>query len=265
MRPPGHSEVNGSIDRSTTSAERLSAEHHFAVIASVYELLRDTDDEPVCHIRDHLPDGPLVGVDVGAGTGRYTELLAKLLADRASVLAADRSLPMLLVHRGRSGERATACSEAERLPIRAGSVDFVTTFNAVHHFDLDRFVQEVARVLAPSGDLFVYTRTPEQNARSIWGRAFPGFTSREHRLYDEATLHRSLRPLGAVDMRSFSFSRRAKPARLAERVRGRAYSTFALYEPDELERALDCFLRALDGSEEVCWQDHNLLVHVKRS
>ena len=124
MRPPGHSEVNGSIDRSTTSAERLSAEHHFAVIASVYELLRDTDDEPVCHIRDPLPDGPLVGVDVGAGTGRYTELLAKLLADRASVLAADRSLPMLLVHRGRSGNappRAVRLSACLSGPARSTS------------------------------------------------------------------------------------------------------------------------------------------------
>lgn len=264
MRPLGQEEVIGCVEPSTGSTERLAAEQHFAVIASRYESLRDTDVEPVCHIRDRLPDGPLVGVDVGAGTGRYTELLVKLLADRASVVAVDRSQPMLVVLQHERPERAIACCEAERLPVAAGSVDFVTTFNAVHHFDLDRFVREVARVLDPRGHLFIYTRTPQQNALSIWGRAFPGFTSREHRLYDEATLRRSLRPLGAVDTRSFSFPRRATAARLAERVRGRAYSTFALYEHDELEDALARFLRTLDGHEELCWQDQNLLVHVHR-
>ncbi len=265
MRPFGQGELNCSIDRSLVSAGRLLAERHFAVVASHYESVRDTDDAPVCHIRDRLPDGPLVGLDVGAGTGRYTRLLAGLLADRASILALDRSQPMLLVHEdGRPGERATACAEAERLPIAANCVDFVVTFNAVHHFDLDRFVQEAARVLTPSGHLFVYTRTPEQNAQSIWGRAFPDFTSREHRLHDEATLRHALRPLGTVYTTSFSFPRRSTPVRLAERVRCRAYSTFILYEPDELERALDRFLRALDGSDEVCWHDHNLLVHVQR-
>jgi SAM-dependent methyltransferase len=265
MRRTGNREVNGSAEPCTATAERLVAERHFAVVASRYESLRDTDEEPVCDVRDRLPAGPLVGIDVGAGTGRYTERLVGLLGDRASVFAADRSLPMLLVQRdGRPGDHTTVCGEAERLPIAAGSVDFVTTFNAVHHFDLDRFVQEAARLLAPGGHLFIYTRTPEQNARSVWGRAFPGFTSREDRLYGEVTLRRSLRPLGAVDMTSYSFSRRATPARLAARVRGHAYSTFALYEPHELEAALECFLQAVNGRDEVCWQDHNLLVHVQR-
>jgi SAM-dependent methyltransferase len=135
----------------------------------------------------------------------------------------------------------------------------------VHHFDLDRFVQEAARVLTPGGHLFIYTRTPNQNADSIWGRAFPGFTSRENRLHDEATLRRTLQHLGTVDARSFSFSRRATPTKLAARVRGRAYSTFALYDADELEIALDSFLQDLGAHDEVCWQDHNTLLHVQRA
>jgi ubiquinone/menaquinone biosynthesis C-methylase UbiE len=242
-------------------------ERHFDRVASHYTSLRQTDDEAVYQIRDRLPSGPLIGVDVGAGTGRYTERLVKLLGDRASVHAVDLSAAMLLVllHDGMPGERPVACCQAERLPIADGSVDFVTTFNAVHHFDLDGFVQEAARVLAPGGHLFVYTRTPDQNADSIWGRAFPGFTSRENRLYDEATLRRSLRRLGTVDARSFSFSRRATPTKLAARVRGRAYSTFSLYDADELENALDSFLHDLGAHDEVCWQDHNTLLHVQRA
>jgi ubiquinone/menaquinone biosynthesis C-methylase UbiE len=44
----------------------------------------------------------------------------------------------------------------------------------VHHFDLGRFLAAAARVLKPGGQLFIYTRTPQQNARTIWGQYFPG-------------------------------------------------------------------------------------------
>jgi SAM-dependent methyltransferase len=164
---------------------------------------------------------------------------------------------------GVAGSAAALRCEAEQLPLADGSVDFVTTFNAVHHFDLVQFTHEVARVLRPRGDLFVYTRTPEQNAKSIWGRAFPGFVSHENRLHDETTLARAFRDLGAVETTSFTFPRYATAARLAERVRGGAYSTFRRYPPDELENALDRFLEHLDGRD-VEWHDHNLLVHVQR-
>jgi len=258
--------VNGGKDGISSSINRRQTEQHFAVVAARYQSLRDTDHEPVRHIRDHFPDRRLVGLDVGAGTGRYTQLLVEQLDGRASILAADLSHPMLrtLQQHVPTGDVAVRC-ESERLPIRDGAVDFVTTFNAVHHFELDRFVEEVARVLAPNGHLFVYTRTPQQNAQSIWGRAFPGFTSRETRLHDEATLCHALSRLGTVHSSSFSFSRRATPARLTERVRGCFYSTFALYEPDELETALRRFLQTIGGRDEVCWQDHNLLVHVTQA
>ncbi|HWM19979.1 MAG TPA: class I SAM-dependent methyltransferase [Ilumatobacteraceae bacterium] len=267
MRDTDERTANRRVRRRGSSAEQHLAERHFAHVASRYTSLRQTDDDAVFQIRDRLPGGPLVGVDVGAGTGRYTALLAKILGDRASVHAVDLSQDMLLVllQDQRQGERSVACCEAERLPIADSSVDFVTTFNAVHHFDLDRFVQEAARVLAPNGHLFIYTRTPHQNADSIWGRAFPGFTSRETRLHDEATLCQKVQRLGTVNVKSFSFSRRATPTKLAERVRGRAYSTFALYEPDELEDALERFLKAMDDRDEVHWHDHNVLIHVRRA
>jgi SAM-dependent methyltransferase len=227
--------------------------------------VRTTDLEPVRHIAARLPDRRLSGLDVGAGTGSYTEQLGLHLAGRASILALDFSDPMLRVLRRHeaAGVGAAVCCEAERLPIRDRSVDFVTTFNAVHHFDLDRFVDEAARVLTADGQLFVYTRTPEQNAQSIWGQAFPGFASRETRLFDTATLRRALNPLGTVDIRSFDFARLETPATLAERVRSRAYSTFALYDRDELEVALEEFLESIP-SHAVRWQDQNLLVHARR-
>jgi SAM-dependent methyltransferase len=162
-----------------------------------------------------------------------------------------------------AGEATALRCDAERLPLAHESVDFVTSFNAVHHFDLRRFTREVARVLRPGGHLFVYTRTPEQNAKSIWGRAFPGFVTHESRLHDENTLVRTFRELGTVETTSFTFARCSTAARLAARVRGGAYSTFHRYRPDELEAALNRFLEHL-GDRDVEWHDHNLLVHAQR-
>ncbi len=258
----GH--LDGIVTRTNLSLEQLAAEQHFSRVAPRYEALRNTDHDVVMLIHDRLPNQPLVGVDVGAGTGRYTELLREALPDRSWVFAADRSQAMLAAFGSPVTGNATALRcDAERLPLADGSVDFVTSFNAVHHFDLQRFTREVARVLRPGGDLFVYTRTPEQNAKSIWGRAFPGFVTHESRLHDETTLVGTFRELGTVETTSFTFARRATAARLADRVRGGAYSTFHRYRPDELQAALDHFLEHL-GDRDVEWHDHNLLVHVQR-
>src|SRR2546423_12592727 len=89
---------------------------------------------------------------------------------------------------GHAREVVPLLAAAEQLPMRAASLDVVTAFNCVHHFDLGRFLTSAARVLAPGGQLFIYTRTPQQNARTIWGRYFPGFTEHEQRLHSQAAI-----------------------------------------------------------------------------
>ena len=79
------------------SRARRPVAQHFARVAAQYTSLRQTDHEPLHEIRDQLPMGPLIGIDVGAGTGRYTEPLIRLLSNRASVLAVDLSAAMLRV------------------------------------------------------------------------------------------------------------------------------------------------------------------------
>ena len=102
-----------------------------------------------------------------------------------------------------------AAPVAEQVPVRTGSLDLVTAFNSVHHFDLERFLGVAARVLKPNGQLFIYTRTPEQNARTIWGRHFPGFAEREQRLHSEAALRKAVRrtpELKLIDTETLRYS-----------------------------------------------------------
>ena len=151
---------------------------HFERVAAVYESLRTTDEAPVRRIGQFLPKRPVTGLDVGCGTGRYTRLLRAVLPGGSRLAAGDVSAAMLAqlkaANRGHAFGVVPLLAAAEQLPLRAASLDVVTAFNCVHHFDLGRFLAATARVLAPGGQLFIYTRTPQQNARTIWGRYFPG-------------------------------------------------------------------------------------------
>jgi SAM-dependent methyltransferase len=170
---------------------------HFERVAAIYESLRTTDEAPVRTISQLLPCRPVTGLDIGCGTGRYTRLLRAVLPDGSRLAASDVSAAMLAQLKAASqrhaDEVAPLLAAAEELPLRAASLDLVTAFNCVHHFDLGQFLAAAARVLRPRGQLFIYTRTPQQNARTIWGRYFPGFTEHEQRLHNEDALRDAVR------------------------------------------------------------------------
>jgi SAM-dependent methyltransferase len=244
---------------------------HFDRVAAVYESLRTTDEAPARRIRQLLPDSPVTGLDIGCGTGRYSRLLRGLLPDGSLLVAGDISAAMLAELKARNNGHAPAVlpllTTAEELPLRNGSLDLVTAFNCVHHFDLGRFLTAVAMVLRPDGQLFIFTRTPGQNARTVWGRYFPGFTEHEKRLHSEAAFRDAIRKipgLTVVTTQTFTHVRSSAVERLRAQVEGCHYSTFSFYTPNELRASIATFLARLP-SPNVSWVDEHLLVVVRRS
>ena len=146
---------------------------------------------------------------------------------------------------GHAGLRARHLVGAvETLPFRAASCDVMTCFNAMHHFDLARFAGEAARVLTPAGQLVVYTRTPEQNRRTIWGRHFPEFATRETRLHAVNEMRAALDATGAfgsVRAQMVLWRVTTSLARLVEQATHYHYSTFRLYSDEALRAAVDTF------------------------
>ena len=241
---------------------------HFERVAAVYESLRTTDEAPVRRIFQLLPDRPVTGLDIGCGTGRYSRLLRGLLPDGSVLLASDVSAGMLAeLKAGSHGDAhgvVPLLSTAEDLALRTASLDLVTAFNCDHHFDLGRFLSAVARVLRPGGQLFIYTRTPQQNARTIWGRYFPGFTEREQRLHSEAEFRSAVRRtdgLKVLATQTFKHPRSSTAERLRAQAEGRHYSTFSFYTPEELLASIATFLAALPGPR-ASWVDEHLLIVV---
>jgi len=248
----------------------VTVSDHFDRVAAVYESLRTTDEAPVRWIGGLLPDRPVTGLDIGCGTGRYSRLLRGLLPDGSLLAGSDVSAAMLAqLKAGNHGQGVVVplVSAAEELPLRTASLDLVTAFNCVHHFDLGRFLTAVARVLRADGQLFIYTRTPKQNARTIWGRYFPGFTEHEQRLHSEAAFRDAVRRtdgLTVVATQTFRHPRSSTAGRLRAQAEGHHYSTFSLYTPDELRASVATFLARLPSAE-ISWTDEHLLIVVSGS
>ena len=89
-------------------------------------------------------------VDLGCGPGRSTAELCTRYPE-AQVIAVDFSLPMLA-----AGDGHRVCADAGRLPIADHSVDLVFSSLMLQWCDLEATLNEVRRVLMPSG-LFLFS------------------------------------------------------------------------------------------------------------
>jgi SAM-dependent methyltransferase len=89
-------------------------------------------------------------LDLGAGTGKLTALLAELGAD---VTAVEPNEGMLAELRRQVPSARALHGPAEAIPLPDGSVDAVLCAQSLHWFDLSRAVPEIVRVLASGGVL----------------------------------------------------------------------------------------------------------------
>lgn len=115
----------------------------FGAAADVYE--RSRPSYPVEAVRWALPAGARRVLDLGAGTGKLTEVLVDLGLD---VVAVEPSAPM----RERIAGRAEVLDgTAESIPLADSSVDAVLVAQAFHWFDSEAALAEMARVVRPGG------------------------------------------------------------------------------------------------------------------
>ncbi|MCH9035880.1 MAG: class I SAM-dependent methyltransferase [Chloroflexi bacterium] len=227
---------------------------HFTAVAPVYTRLRTTDASPVKAIRDNLvkTDGLYVA-DIGCGSGRYSQQLFLHLGPAIKLVCVDVNRAMLdelnwAIDPAMDPSVESIQASANALPFDDGTLDVITTFNAIHHFDVAGFLRESRRVLKKDGKVFLYTRLMEQNATTIWGRFFPGFLEKETRLYTRSELStyisRHLMPSQML-ITPFSFYRQASLEALVEQAKLRHYSTFSLYGEKEFEYSLGEFERCV--------------------
>jgi SAM-dependent methyltransferase len=96
-----------------------------------------------------LDDGAVV-LDLGAGTGKLTRVLAERYARVIAVEPLDELRAILAE---RVSEADVLAGIAEEIPLADGEVDGVFAGQAFHWFANDAAVREIARVLRPGGAL----------------------------------------------------------------------------------------------------------------
>ena len=137
-------------------AERLQHGSSFGAIAASYDVHRPGyPDAAVRWVLEPVHGRrPLRVLDLAAGTGKLTTALIGSLAGLGAELTAVEPDPAMLAELRRALPAVRSMSgTAEEIPLPDGSIDAVLAGQAMHWFDLDRAVPELARVLAPGGVL----------------------------------------------------------------------------------------------------------------
>lgn len=221
-------------------SDMQSTAQHFERLALRYRELRASNAavDPVTETVVEL--GRLRGgrvLDVGCGPGTVTRQLARGFAIDA--VGIDSSPKMIEVARGESEPHVELyVGRAEELPVESETFDGVVMRWVVHHLDRPRAFAEIRRVLKPGGRLVVTTTDPAAIETFWLAPYFASYVAIERRRFPDAELFR--RELleagfGGVRVVPFVLQRRFSREAALTRIRGRAYSSFALMSDEEYE------------------------------
>jgi SAM-dependent methyltransferase len=130
----------------------------FELAAEEYEATRPSYPDEVLDLLPVANDATVL--DLGAGTGKLTRVLARRYAHVVAVEPLDAMRGIL--ERVVPGVEALA-GTAEQIPLGEASVDAVFAAQAFHWFDHDRAIPEIARVLRPGGVLALVWNGPDES------------------------------------------------------------------------------------------------------
>jgi SAM-dependent methyltransferase len=201
-------------------------------------------------------------LDLGCGTGRWLAAQHELFGDSRVVwLGADPSAAMLAEAR-RKGITNLARAQAEDLPLHDATIDYIASSYCFHQFvDKDRALDEVARVLAPSGVLRVNNIEPTANKGWWVYERFP-----EAAALDAARFWPPSRIADGLEARRFTVEIELDTASeeipasvaLADAER-RVVSQLALLDDEAYDRGLADLRRAAANPDATVTTIHSLL------
>ncbi|XP_064005397.1 probable tRNA methyltransferase 9B isoform X2 [Pogoniulus pusillus] len=150
--------------RMEQEAAQLEKQHVHSVYENTAAYLNDLQSKAWPRVRSFLLEqepGSLVA-DIGCGTGKYLSVNSQVYN-----LGCDYCRPLVEIARQRDDE-VLVCDNLN-LPFRDHCFNAVISIGVIHHFSTAarrvRAVQEMARVLAPGGQLMIYVWAMEQKHR----------------------------------------------------------------------------------------------------
>jgi ubiquinone/menaquinone biosynthesis C-methylase UbiE len=161
------------------TAQQPDWAHSFGGVAEAYE--RGRPAYPAEAVTWLLGADPVTVLELGAGTGKLTRVLAELGHD---VHATDPDAEMLKILEREVPGVPTAQASAEDIPLGDASVDAVIAAQAFHWFDLEQALPEIARVLRPGGRICLLWNA--RNEKIPWVRRLGTLIGTQDHLSDPA-------------------------------------------------------------------------------
>lgn len=226
----------------------------FGAAAAIYERARPS--YPADSLDWLLPEGSPRVLDLGAGTGKLTRLIAQRGLE---VEAVDPSSQMLGELQQVLPDVPTHVGTAEQIPLPADSFDAVLVAQAWHWVDVPRASAEVARVLRPGGRLGLIWN--ERDERVDWVRRLSEIVSAGgSRLTMQVDNPAFGREFGQIEYHVTEWSNPMTPAGLIELVASRSYVIIA----SEVERSaiLGAVQDLLEGHPDLAGRDEFELPYV---
>jgi SAM-dependent methyltransferase len=160
---------------------------------------------------------PATLLELGAGTGKLTD---QLVALGHQVIATDPLEEMLRHLTARLPGTLVARAAAERIPLRARSVDAVLGAQSFHWFDLGRALPEIARVLRPGGHLALVWN--QRDERIPWVRRLGALIGTQEQENDPTHALLASHLFGFVETTTFRFWQPLNRERLRDLVLSRS-------------------------------------------
>jgi ubiquinone/menaquinone biosynthesis C-methylase UbiE len=146
-------------------------------ISKVYDDVRGGDIVLVNHFLKELPESMHLNVlDIGCGTGNYTDLLQKVTRTKSwQVYGIDPSEGMIDQARKKNGSIIFQHGRAEDLLWAHDFFDFIYMTDVIHHIpDIHRIFREINRVLKSGGKVCIVTQSHRQIKKRPIAHFFPG-------------------------------------------------------------------------------------------
>lgn len=202
----------------------------FDAVAAGYDAARPS--YPADAVAWLVPDDAAVVVDVGAGTGKFTRLLAR---PGRTVIAVEPSEAMRTALRATLPGIQVLAGSGERMPLPGDSADALTFAQAWHWVDVPEATREAARVLRSGGVLGLVWNLRDERVEWVreLGTAMRADGDHYRGVDDDPVVGE---PFDVAGRSYIEWVQPTTRARILDMVRSRSY--FALLPPGERAQTL---------------------------